>query len=154
MPGEWAAPQESSALSVFSSHWRGASPSWVPPRPPTTTICAYALSHRRADAVYEPVGQGDLPLSISLRGGVTDRIVTIADPGAADLGVGFVAGGFGSATALADHALLATDGRLRIRIAASLPLAEAARARAGHRPGKGKPAHGVPRRGRASRCRP
>jgi len=92
------------------------------------------------DAVYDAVGHGDLPLSIELRGG-TDRIVTIADPAAADLGVPFSSGRSGPfGDELAGYARLAAEGKLAVRIAASLPLADAAKAQelveSGHAAGK------------------
>ncbi|ADI11392.1 Zn-binding oxidoreductase [Streptomyces bingchenggensis BCW-1] len=99
-----------------------------------------AVAPRGVDAVYDAAGQGDLPVSIELRGGTTDRIVTIADIQAADLGVTFSGGGDRSAEALADHARLAAAGRLRVLIAQSYPLADAAKAHeqseTGHTRGK------------------
>ncbi|MGW4365336.1 NADP-dependent oxidoreductase [Nocardia takedensis] len=46
------------------------------------------------DAVFDAAGRGALPDAIDLRGGV-DRIVTIADPAAAELGVTFSSTGAG-----------------------------------------------------------
>ncbi|MFE9171669.1 zinc-binding dehydrogenase [Streptomyces kebangsaanensis] len=76
-----------------------------------------------------------LEASIELRGGTTDRIVTIADMRAAEPGVAFAADNsrrFGPALAAPPTA----DGRLRIRIDRSLPLTDAAKAQelseAGH----------------------
>ncbi|MET8759077.1 NADP-dependent oxidoreductase [Lentzea sp. NPDC004782] len=99
-----------------------------------------AAAPQGVDAVFDAAGQGDLPLSIELRGG-TDRIVTIADPQAAELGVTFSGGGgepFGAR--LAEYARLAADGKLAVRVAESLPLAEAGRAHelsaTGHAAGK------------------
>ncbi|MBL3671102.1 hypothetical protein JL475_35255 [Streptomyces sp. M2CJ-2] len=69
---------------------------------------------------------GVLEASVELRGGTTDRIVTITDMRVAELGIAFAA-----------------DGRLRIRIdrcLRCLPLADAAKAqelsKAGHPHGK------------------
>lgn len=92
------------------------------------------------DAVYDAAGHGALRVSTELRGGTTDRIVTIADPEAADLGITFSSGGPRSVTALAEHARLAAAGRLDVRIARSFPLADAAEAQreseSGHPRGK------------------
>jgi NADPH:quinone reductase-like Zn-dependent oxidoreductase len=99
-----------------------------------------ALAPQGVDAVFDAAGQGALPDSIDLRGGITDRIVTIADPGARQLGVTFSAGSQGSAEDLAEHARLAASGALRVTVAAAFPLAEAARAQersaTGHTRGK------------------
>ena len=90
-----------------------------------------ALAPQGVDAVFDVAGQGALPDSITLRGGTTDRIVTIADPTAASLGVSFSGGG-------APH-IVVPDG-LRLTVAATFPLAEAARAQeqsaTGHTRGK------------------
>ncbi|WP_394617743.1 NADP-dependent oxidoreductase [Lentzea sp. JNUCC 0626] len=98
-----------------------------------------AAAPNGVDAVYDAAGQGDLPLSIELRGG-TDRIVTIADPAAAELGVVFTGGGAPFGARLGEYAQLAADGKLGVRIAASLPLADAAKAQelveTGHVQGK------------------
>ncbi|MEV6430617.1 NADP-dependent oxidoreductase [Nocardia sp. NPDC051463] len=51
-----------------------------------------ALTPTRVDAVFDAAGHGVLPAAIDLRGG-TDRIVTIADPAAAELGVTFTSAG-------------------------------------------------------------
>ncbi|WAE76354.1 NADP-dependent oxidoreductase [Streptomonospora nanhaiensis] len=48
-----------------------------------------ALAPRGVDAVLDAAGHGALPDAIALRGG-TDRIVTLADPAAFDLGVLFL----------------------------------------------------------------
>jgi NADPH:quinone reductase-like Zn-dependent oxidoreductase len=90
------------------------------------------------DAVYDAAGAGNLEVSIDLRGG-TDRIITIADPKAAELGVTFSGPApFGSR--LGEYARLAADGKLTVRIAQSLPLEDAAKAQelsaSGHAAGK------------------
>ncbi|MFE2184911.1 NADP-dependent oxidoreductase [Streptomyces sp. NPDC059455] len=100
-----------------------------------------AVAPKGVDAVYDAAGQGALPVSIELRGGTTDRVVTIADPAAADLGVTFSAGGGGrSMEAIAGYARLAAEGRLRVPVVRSFPLADAAEAHAqsetGHSRGK------------------
>lgn len=93
------------------------------------------------DAVFDVAGRGALPDSIELRGGVTDRVVTIADMDAAKYGVAFSAGGGPrSAVRLAEDAELAAEGELRVPVAEALPLADASRAQemseAGHVRGK------------------
>ncbi|MFP3988787.1 NADP-dependent oxidoreductase [Streptomyces sp. E11-3] len=92
------------------------------------------------DAVFDAVGRGALADSIVLRGGSTDRIVTIADPNAPELGVAFSRGGVRDAASLAAHAALAAEGILRVPVAARFPLADAAKAmelsEAGHVRGK------------------
>jgi NADPH:quinone reductase-like Zn-dependent oxidoreductase len=98
-----------------------------------------AAAPQGVDAVYDAAGQGDLPLSIELRGG-TDRIVTIADPNAAELGVTFSGGGGPFGARLTEYARLVVDGKLGVRVAQSLPLAEAGKAQelsaTGHAEGK------------------
>jgi NADPH:quinone reductase-like Zn-dependent oxidoreductase len=92
------------------------------------------------DAVFDAAGQGALPDSIALRGGRTDRIVTIADRAAAELGVTFSSGGQPTAALLAEHARLAAAGRLRVTVADTFALADAAKAQersaTGHTRGK------------------
>ncbi|WP_328398159.1 NADP-dependent oxidoreductase [Streptomyces sp. NBC_00390] len=88
-----------------------------------------ALAPDGVDAVLDAAGRGALADSVVLRGGTTDRIVTIADPDAAKHGVTFSSGGSKAPErALAGHARLAADGRLRIRIDSSHPLRDAAKA--------------------------
>jgi NADPH:quinone reductase-like Zn-dependent oxidoreductase len=100
-----------------------------------------AMAPRGVDAVYDVAGHGALPASIELRGG-TDRIVTIADfQAAAELGVE-ASGGGGARPAglLAGLAARAASGDLKLVIAASFPLAAAAKAHesleSGHARGK------------------
>ncbi|WP_142215098.1 NADP-dependent oxidoreductase [Streptomyces sp. SLBN-118] len=93
------------------------------------------------DAVFDAAGKGALPASVELRGGTTDRIITIADPDAAAHGVPFSAGGTQRPEiALAGHARLAADGTIRIPVVEAFPLEEAAKAQAlsetGHVRGK------------------
>ncbi|MFD0442209.1 NADP-dependent oxidoreductase [Streptomyces indonesiensis] len=100
-----------------------------------------AVAPKGVDAVYDAASQGALPVSIELRGGTTDRVVTIADPAAVDLGVTFSAGGGSrSMEAIADYARLAAEGRLRVPVVRSFPLADAAEAHVqsetGHSRGK------------------
>ncbi|WP_328318871.1 NADP-dependent oxidoreductase [Streptomyces sp. NBC_00388] len=82
------------------------------------------------DAVFDVAGKGALPDAIELRGGTTDRIVTIADPAAAELGVTFSGGAMAedAVAILAEQARLAADGTLRVEVAMVLPLEQAARA--------------------------
>ncbi|MEV0679077.1 NADP-dependent oxidoreductase [Actinosynnema sp. NPDC050436] len=95
----------------------------------------------RVDAVLDAAGKGALPDSVELRGGV-DRIVTLADPAAFELGITFSGGepGDQNAGVLAELAELTVTGRLVVRHARSYPLAEAARAQddsaTGHSGGK------------------
>ncbi|MEX5712501.1 NADP-dependent oxidoreductase [Parafrankia sp. FMc6] len=100
-----------------------------------------AVAPQGIDAVYDIAGQGALPDSITLRGGTTDRILTIADFTAPNLGIVL------STTFLPDAARVLTEqaeqivtGKLRITIAADLPLADAAKAmehsETGHAQGK------------------
>ncbi len=94
------------------------------------------------DAVFDAAGQGGLKESIDLRGG-TERIVTIADMSAGDLGVVVSAGGTDPEVArgwLTQQLQLAADGQLKVRIADTFSLADAAKAQeiseAGHAKGK------------------
>jgi NADPH:quinone reductase-like Zn-dependent oxidoreductase len=99
-----------------------------------------ALAPNGVDAVFDAAGRGALPDSIELRGG-TERIVTIADPAAGDLGVRMSAGGTPIPVAeIAEAAELAARGQLTVTVAATYPLAEAAKAQevvdGGHAGGK------------------
>ncbi|MEU7431153.1 NADP-dependent oxidoreductase [Streptomyces sioyaensis] len=88
-----------------------------------------ALAPQGVDAVFDAAGQDVLPVSIALCGGTTDRVVTIADHGAAEHGVLFSAGGTPSEqirAGLAEHARLAVEGRLVVPVVKTFPLAEAA----------------------------
>ncbi|MCK9930315.1 NADP-dependent oxidoreductase [Frankia sp. Mgl5] len=100
-----------------------------------------AAAPQGIDAVYDATGYNVLELSIDLRGGTTDRIVTIADMRAAELGITLSTGpSLQFQPTLADYARLAADSRLRVRIDRSFPLADAAKAQelseAGHPRGK------------------
>ena len=79
------------------------------------------------DAVLDTAGRGVLPGSIDLVGG-TDRVVTIADPAAAGLGVTFTSGGreFKTPDALLQLAQLAVSGSLTFPPAQHFPLVAAA----------------------------
>lgn len=102
-----------------------------------------AAAPQGVDAVFDAAGQDALPVSIALRGGTTDRIVTIADMHAADHGVVFSAGGTPPEkvrAVLAAHARLAVEGRLAVPVVETFALADAAKAQelseAGHVRGK------------------
>ncbi|WP_046508557.1 NADP-dependent oxidoreductase [Streptomyces odonnellii] len=102
-----------------------------------------AVAPQGVDAVFDTAGRGALPDSIELRGGTTDRIVTIADPAAADHGVTFSSGVTAPGrkrAALAENVRLAAEGKLRLRVAGTFPLADAAKAQetseSGHASGK------------------
>ncbi len=98
-----------------------------------------ALAPQGVDAVFDVAGQNALDVSIELRGG-TDRIVTITDLRAFDLGITFSGDSRRFGARLADHAQLVADDTLDVRIAASLALADADRAHelseTGHAGGK------------------
>jgi NADPH:quinone reductase-like Zn-dependent oxidoreductase len=95
------------------------------------------------DAVFDAAGQGGLQESIELRGG-PDRIVTIADFAAAELGIAVSAAGTATPEevreALAAQLQAVADGTLTIRIAETFDLADAAKAQelseSGHARGK------------------
>ena len=95
------------------------------------------------DAVFDTAGQGGLKESIELRGD-TDRIVTIADFGAAELGVAASMGSSASpaeiAAGLTNQLQAAAAGNLQVRIAQTFALTDAAKAQelseSGHAPGK------------------
>jgi NADPH:quinone reductase-like Zn-dependent oxidoreductase len=98
-----------------------------------------SLAPEGVDAVLDAAGKGALPDSIELRGG-TDRIVTIADPAARDLGVTMSSGGDNSGVDLDRVARMLADGELRTTIGAVLPFEEAPKAHelvdSGHSGGK------------------
>ncbi|MER7930621.1 NADP-dependent oxidoreductase [Streptomyces sp. NPDC096057] len=86
-----------------------------------------AVAPQGIDAVFDATGYDALEASIELRGG-TERIVTIADMRAAELGITFTSDDRPFGPQLAEYARLAADGRLRVRIDQSFPLADAAKA--------------------------
>lgn len=89
-----------------------------------------AVAPEGIDAVFDVAGKGALPDSIELRGGKS-RIVTIADQEASRLDIPFsTTGGARDAGALAEAARQAADGRLRLTVAKTYPLEEAAAAHA------------------------
>ena len=91
------------------------------------------------DAVLDAAGKGVLPDSIELRGG-TDRVLTLADPAAYELGVEFSEQSEHSAEVLAEVMGLVARGELSVPVAKVLSFAEAARAQSlvdgGHAGGK------------------
>ncbi len=102
-----------------------------------------AVAPQGIDAVFDTAGKGGLQESIELRG-TTDRIVTIADFGAADLGIAASPGGSSTPEEVADGLTneleAAAAGTLQVRVAETFPLADAAKAQelseSGHAPGK------------------
>jgi NADPH:quinone reductase-like Zn-dependent oxidoreductase len=102
-----------------------------------------AAAPQGVDAVFDTAGKGALPDSIELRGGTADRIVTIADMGAAEYGVTFSSGGVtpeAKRAGLVENLRLAAEGALRLRVAATFAPADAAKAQetseSGHAGGK------------------
>ena len=101
-----------------------------------------AVAPQGVDAVIDVAGKGALPDSIELRGG-TERIVTIADMAGGELGVAVSMGGTPDEEKqawLADQLQLAADGKLRLTVAQTFALENAAKAQeiseAGHANGK------------------
>ncbi|WP_424216204.1 NADP-dependent oxidoreductase (plasmid) [Streptomyces sp. BI20] len=89
---------------------------------------AAAGSGAVVDAAFDAAGHGALPALIALRGDAADRVVTTADPAAAEFGVPFSAVPEPSAPVLAAQALAAAEGRLRVLVAETFALADAASA--------------------------
>ncbi|MFJ9785034.1 NADP-dependent oxidoreductase [Amycolatopsis sp. NPDC101161] len=91
------------------------------------------------DAVFDAAGHGVLPGSVELRG-TKDRIVTIADGAAFELGIPFSSGGKQSREVLTGIAEWVTDRGVRIAQGKSYPLEDAAAAQVesenGHPGGK------------------
>ena len=82
----------------------------------------------RVDATLDAAGKGELQDAISLTGG-TDRVITLADPNAAQFGVRFSAGTPDRAPDALDIGLkLLSSGQLRLRSQQSLPMSSAAEA--------------------------
>lgn len=102
-----------------------------------------AAAPQGIDAVYDTAGHGGLQESIELRGG-TDRVITIADFQAGELGVAVSVGPTATPkevqATLANQLQAAADGKLEVRIAETFALADAAKAQelseSGHAPGK------------------
>ncbi|ADJ43468.1 NADPH:quinone reductase and related Zn-dependent oxidoreductase [Amycolatopsis mediterranei S699] len=91
------------------------------------------------DAVFDAAGHGVLPGSVELRG-TKDRIITIADAAAFELGIPFSSGGEQTREVLTGIAGWVTDRGVGIAQGKSYPLAEAAAAQVesegGHPGGK------------------
>jgi NADPH:quinone reductase-like Zn-dependent oxidoreductase len=84
----------------------------------------------RVDATVDAAGQGGLEDAITLTGG-SDRVITLADPRAAELGVRFSVGTPDRAPdAVGIGMQLLASGELRLRSQQSLPMSQAAE---GHR---------------------
>jgi NADPH:quinone reductase-like Zn-dependent oxidoreductase len=100
-----------------------------------------AIAPEGVDAVLDASGRGEIPVSIELAGG-PERVLTLVAFDAGDLGVQVHAGGPSGNTVRALHDILALigEGRLRVPISRTFPLAEAAAAldlsRTGHLGGK------------------
>ncbi|MEV8627071.1 NADP-dependent oxidoreductase [Streptomyces sp. NPDC051079] len=95
------------------------------------------------DAVFDAAGHDTLPVSVELLGGKKSRIVTIAAPDAHEHGIVFSGVTVEETVArrlLTELAALVADGRLRLDLAETFPLKEAARAQelseSGHVRGK------------------
>ncbi|MFJ9553558.1 NADP-dependent oxidoreductase [Nocardiopsis sp. NPDC101807] len=87
-----------------------------------------ALAPRGVDAVLDAAGHGALPDAIALRGG-TDRVVTLADPAAFDLGVPFLSKPEDqTAQTLETLMEAAADGRITPPASRAMGLGEAAQA--------------------------
>jgi NADPH:quinone reductase-like Zn-dependent oxidoreductase len=99
-----------------------------------------AAAPRGVDAVLDAAGYGVLRDAIELRGGTTDRVVTIADLTAPEFGVALSVAGQPDLEVLRRLADSAAAGRIRVDIARVLPLSDAAVAHAvsedGHPGGK------------------
>jgi NADPH:quinone reductase-like Zn-dependent oxidoreductase len=101
-----------------------------------------ALAPEGIDAVFDVAGRGALDDSVELRGGTTERIVTIADSeGSERLGIPF-SGGPGSSVAsrelLEELVGRLSRGELKIVVGATYPLAEAAEAQRASEGGHGR----------------
>lgn len=98
-----------------------------------------ALAPDGVDAVFDAAGKGALPASIKLRGGTTDRIVTIADPAADEHGVTFSSGGGDrSLEGLRQVAARYVDGAMDLPVRETHPLADAAEAHRSSEQGHGR----------------
>src|SRR5690606_33868927 len=106
---------------------------------PGLTERVRALTQRGIDAALAAAGHGALPALMELRGGA-DRVLTIADPAAFELGVAFSGEADRDPALLAELADLVLAGELRIAHAASFPLERAREAHelseTGHSGGK------------------
>lgn len=97
------------------------------------------LAPNGVDAVFDAAGKGALPASIELRGGTADRIVTIADPTAGELGVTYSSGGGErSLDGLRQVAARYVEGGMDLPIRETYPLADAAEAHRSSEQGHGR----------------
>ncbi|GAA4537158.1 NADP-dependent oxidoreductase [Pseudonocardia xishanensis] len=100
-----------------------------------------ALSPAGVDAVLDASGRGEIPVSIELAGG-PERVLTLVafDQAASGVRIHVGGGGADSAPAVAGIVGLIQEGRLRVPVARTFPLADVAAAlelsRAGHVAGK------------------
>jgi hypothetical protein len=142
-PFSWPLPAAPRSSAPQAKPIRNMSGRWAPSRCFTVRglVDQVRASSRQVDAVFDVAGKGALPDSIVLREG-TDRIITISDPAARDLGVTFSAGTpkDRSAGDLAGLAELSARGDLTTTVAGTYPLERAADAQrvsqAGHVRGK------------------
>lgn len=106
---------------------------------PGLTERVRAVAPQGIDAALDAAGHGALPALMELRGGA-DRVLTIADPAAFELGVAFSGEADRDPALLAELADLVLAGELRIAHAASFPLERAREAHelseTGHSGGK------------------
>ena len=100
-----------------------------------------ALAPEGVDAVFDVAGRGALEDSIELRGGTTERIVTIADQANAQK-LGIAASGGGASVAsrelLEDFVGRVVRGELKVFIGATYPLEQAAEAQRASESGHGR----------------
>jgi NADPH:quinone reductase-like Zn-dependent oxidoreductase len=96
--------------------------------------------HTASTPSTTPHGIDALDVSVELRGGTTDRIVTVNDARAFEMGITFSIGGRRFGPQLAHYARQAAEGRLRVRVDRGFPLVDAAGAHelieSGHARGK------------------
>lgn len=98
----------------------------IPVRYGTGLVARVRAISDRIDAVLDAAGFGALEDSIALRDG-TDRIVTLADPAATDLGVAFSSGSAKDRdpAVLTELANAVVAGKLAVRHASEFPLSDA-----------------------------
>lgn len=87
-----------------------------------------ALAPQGIDAVLDAAGHGALPASVELRGGTTDRIVTLADGAAFDMGITFSSAGDRNTDILNTVGALVAAGDVTLPAPRPFPLADAAAA--------------------------
>ena len=98
-----------------------------------------AVAPQGVNAALDASGHDALPASIELTGG-TERVVTLADPQAEKYHVRFSSAPERSTEALKQLVKAVSDGSLKVRVAQTFPLAQAAEAHRAsestHAPGK------------------